>query len=1618
MLFFIIFIFISLTRGPFGKVDNCSDIGDSTSLYNLVTAGDAALPKSGAIISVSGICRKKPRRVGAVVTFPLGDDPPGAACPLNQEDQVKVEVGAKSENQDLNPETVEDLLMKINLGTPVAVRGRVEKLDVMSRFKLVVDTDYHGLVYKENNTAGALTRQLSQPWYMEIGIYPCVLDGKSLDVGDVIEKTTKRFFCNSVTDDDKIKQIAVAFKNSSGGDIFVGVEANGKVTGKEFTQDKAAQWREKISTIIGQMPPEINQQILICTSENDARENLGNKSFVTLMKLGDSTDKRLETISVISRIHITKGTARIYFAKPSDVHVYVRRAAQAMLLQDYEELFSRLVSLRSRKIQPILDIEQQYKQAIEKMNGTSKYKVLQRAKCETQEREFKMIFGDKPVEKIEKDYLRKYTCAFLNSLGGTIFFGVQEDVQSKVGHVVGVVIHPEERKDLVKKLITVIDAFYPPVSTSQVKITFYNVNVSPELLVKYPNTSADKRGQCVLLQGDADEIGNKWAKFVKDKKLLKDMLCRVIKVKPECFAIVVEKWNVTLEQFMKIIKEFEKQNPRVKLDGMMEKDLKPILKNVCVVELLINRSHYPIHMTKPIETSVIDEYGELISPLSLDKLMCRFELDSSSLFDVEKFLSHVENFEPAGNSYLLITSPFNLPKDERDLFGLVIPEWTLTIDFDQELQQEGHLYQIFEDLNDLHKTDRNRFVRTVLDRKLDLNPDNGVCWLAARGYNEIAASLSGESHGDWNVSHRAELKTLLELELASCVKPNQLNIIVLWDENHRKTIYSLHVILEDLISIIGKRTTVTFVCSTPEAKADISDNLVKSLQENYWDIIQEDRVYKAPPNVLAQHLSCKLPAAHRSEDDYQVPHKIYCRGNTHQILPATLRQRLRQNIKGHLKMMYMTRARKAVETELNKERKQFYSGSEITEMGLRGKIGIKRSKMVDLEKVFKNLSSDKKAHVSLILVKADRGAGTSTMCLQFLFEHHKEYPCAQLIEIKDDLVNYIEDINKATKLPLVLLVDEEIAHLQEFLELKKEIERARSANVIILLIEPAEVFCRKQPPNSPSKPNNPRIKSARDNSLYGTSPHKVVELRRDLDEKEVEELMTELIAIDEKKKGKLEKLKTKNTLRTFAHFSLTAFGNKFSGLKNYVNFRLKLADKKQKRLLAFLALTHVFTDSLLPASALAGFLEKRQVVLEAELGNSYLQELLNPRLNENDCRRISFHEVAEEILQQLSADAPDTNANGYANKKYWAFIKQVSVEMAEKVLSGNIGTKKIDRLSRKLFVTSEYESEKFSLLIRSMKEDGGKDTARDTLTELVKVFQKHRSFRAHLLAHLAKYYMNVYKQFDEAKPLIEEAIKDQKDDVLLHHIHGDIIRLHVQVLKDRKKVDMDAIVSCAIESSNCFEIVRNKRPHMSHGYVSDAMVRITVMQAAIKKMGEKDATFVDYLIRMIDNLKERKKEISSSERYLLSLIPDSHQYLEDSTVGFEHKEKWKQDFIECIGELSNLETLYEKLKGEKECFSVCSTWLYEISVQTQVLYNVLEIETENLSPEELEKKIKGIEDCGSRSKSSELTMRFWIRYSRRKMSVPPLEDVSRRINQWVAKTKKTGGISPHAEFYK
>ena len=370
---------------------------------------------------------------------------------------------------------------------------------------------------------------------------------------------------------------------------------------------------------------------------------------------------------------------------------------------------------------------------------------------ENDDNEMKMIFGGDPVKKIMDEYIGRYTCGFFNSHSqGTILFGIQE--VEKLFHIVGMVIPLEERKELVRKVAYKLSTFYPPVSTSRYRLIFHNVFVHPNDIIKdqqfgSADKSTGKNAIILKCSSTPDKIGyDKWPNFVKGN--LPGCLSRVIPLKKNYFCIVVDDPKTIPDDFGSRLDKWVDKNPQVSKDTLPLQKLTLLLKQLCIVELKLNRTPYPIHMVKPVETRVFRKNGDLNTVNYEDIMSLTRKYDSNnspSQFQVDQFLEHTSNFDLSGRRNVLIASPVMLEEHERYIAGIVIPQWTLVIDLDQQPNQIGHLFYHFDELHNIHQPERKRVLKTPKERNLGLDPDHVTCWLAALGHDRFTKSLSEKS---------------------------------------------------------------------------------------------------------------------------------------------------------------------------------------------------------------------------------------------------------------------------------------------------------------------------------------------------------------------------------------------------------------------------------------------------------------------------------------------------------------------------------------------------------------------------------------------------------------------------------------------------------------------------------------------------------------------------------------------------------------------------------------------------------------------------------------------------------------------------------------------------------
>ena len=1565
-------------------------------------------PAVGTIVSVTGLCSSRPRFAGSAGSILLRNDPPFGETFL----ELKVDLRVCPDSRLLTKHKVSAAL-EVKLGKPFFIRGRVERLEEgfasmkkgfqVLPFKVVVDSDAHAAAREEVQMERSLNRQFSSPWPIECGIFPAEGSTREpLFEGDTLTKAPGVLWCSSDDKTEKIMESVVALKNSMPGDIYVGVKENGCLVGTRVSKEQIIQRREELAKAIGGILPSVNAPLAMCDSSSNAQELVDkDKTFVAAMWLPSQETnlddlKEDDLITTLFRIHVVKGSLPLHLIKQRDSHAYTRVGTETKLMNDYEDLFSRLESLASRKVpeKKASDIEQEVHKASTYEKNEETYNLFKKLRFETDKREFKVIYGD-PKHIILKKYISEYTASFLNTAGGDIYFGVEEDSKSKVGHVVGVLLSKDDRKELLKESSKLICNFWPPVDSSQFLMKFFDLkcDVSKNVLT-YPKTRLDHQGECIVISVQSASQSEKIERFIKSLTSPASLL----RLTDSHFCILVD--DVSRKNVEEILSDLEKQSQKSQdfiLEAEPKKKVEDLLKDLCVVCLRVNASQYPIHLTRVLRSFCLNGDGK-VCEMTPQQLLERFSSRETD-FDVDKFFKAVNEFESASTSYVLVASPFCLSKTQRDLYGLVIPEWSLVLDFDQNPNGEGRILNAFKPKHDLHQVERNLFVKTPLDRKLNLNPNNGVCWCAVRGYEDISNTLSEEGHANWMKTHGHNIRNLVS-ELVSQVQPNQLVVQVLWNDGHDDLLRSLNFVLETIFSLYDPVRAV-FVCSNRRAESAILRNVVDPLQKAGYGVRMEN-IFVSLPNHLALDLGAKLPAPFRPENAFQIPKKVYLPDGSNRTIPDTLPQNLRQAVKGHLEIMYLNTGAQARPQDVDKARERFYAGSDIGLTGLYNGIGIERGVMRELKKEMKSMLSDRKSHVSMIVLKAERGAGATTLCLQLLYEHHKNFICARLLEFHDNLVANIEKITQSSNLPVVLFVDSEMANLPEFVDFKNEAEK-RSVKLMLLIVE-SDVYISK----SPRKKGESKFP----HMLYltGMAPYKTVQLNRELTAEEVSSLVQQLKKINDISDDRKERLnqleeraKKDSTLRKFAYFSLTLFGKKFTGLANYVAFRLSQASDQQTQVLEFLSLTHVFIGCQFPINALARCLNTDRVILESVFNTGDVRELLSPPSSGKNVRRISFLEVAEEILKQQAKKH---------TLEYVDYLKDVAVRLAKEALNVSRPSKAIDRITRRLYVTSEFGSEKFSSLVRYMK-DHDEVVACDMLLELCAIFEKGSTVWAHLLAHRAKYYMSMNTpNFEEAIPLIKEALKEHKEDVLLHHIHGDIIRVHIKNLKDKKNLNLAEILKYAIQSSECFEIVRHKRPLMESGYTSDALVRKDVMLAAIKSVEAQ--YYVGYLDAF---LQEREPDIqmplTPTDKFILCLVPDAFAFLRGVPIN-EHTANLKETLLNSTGDLDRLKSFCEELK--KVMKGSCNEgWVDEAVLHTTSLVYALEVERRQLTPEEADERIEQLEELLTHSDHDDESMKLWIRCARLGFKIPNLKTVRKNVMKWLNATRRR---SANALFYK
>ena len=489
--------------------------------------------------------------------------------------------------------------------------------------------------------------------------------------------------------------------------------------------------------------------------------------------------------------------------------------------------------------------------------------LFKRVTLESFKTEFKEVFGDLK-EKILV-HVKRCAASFLNSEGGDILFGTGQDPPSMFGFIAGISLSVDDRKELLHESSKIICNFWPPVDSCQFFMKVIKVNCDYDKNV-YPKTYLKREGNFIAVVLQRAENISKLVNFVRTK-MGQSALLRLSYRRLGILVKDSSKLNVE-----NILFEMENESSKSKyfqIEMAKFEEVEASVRDLCVVHLHVRASPYPIHLTSPFLTYCPNDNG-MVKEMEPDQLIEQFAKRDYQ-WDLDKLFDVVNGFEKQTTTYVLICSPFSLPTQERDLNGIVLPEWALVLDFDQSSNQEGHLFNIFEPLHGRYQVKRNLFFKT-LDQEVDLDPSDGVCWCAVRGCEEISKTLCTRYHASWMFTYRRKMMILIE-KLITHINRNQLVVVCLWDKDQRDLLPTLGYILQHIFSC-WHRTKLAFVCSDSSTKYDVSSLLVEPLERAGFGV-KRDNIFVALPHEMARHVEAKLPSPHRSADEFQIPRNVY-----------------------------------------------------------------------------------------------------------------------------------------------------------------------------------------------------------------------------------------------------------------------------------------------------------------------------------------------------------------------------------------------------------------------------------------------------------------------------------------------------------------------------------------------------------------------------------------------------------------------------------------------------------------------------------------------------------------------------------------------------------------------
>ena len=464
--------------------------------------------------------------------------------------------------------------------------------------------------------------------------------------------------------------------------------------------------------------------------------------------------------------------------------------------------------------------------------------------------------------------------------------------------------------------------------------------------------------------------------------------------------------------------------------------------------------------------------------------------------------------------------------------------------------------------------------------------------------------------------------------------------------------------------------------------------------------------------------------------------------------------------------------------------------------------------------------------------------------------------------------------------------------------------------------------------------------------------------------------------------------------RTAFFFGLTAFGQDFRGLRQYVAERTTELTDTHRHILVYIAMAHYYGQQSIPAQAFASFLKlprSKTLDLTAAFTGPAAVALGLLIQNQQAEWRTTHHLVAQKIMQQILAPANSLSPEDvwHQNLSSWGkdfanFChgdKQATSDRFIKLVRRVL----IYRDNIEVLGTERAAQRQFAQLIDDIPSPHGR---REIFRHLTDRFP----LEAHFHAHFARF-LSLNGEYDEALRCMDSAISLQPEDHVLHHMRGMVLRRRIKG-KTEAKESVEHLIRIAREASESFGKAREWGPDREHAYISEVQMLIDLIdQVGRQQQGSKKDVIRDVLTR------------SNADPFLQQALQKAEELL-DRVQHLYAGERPSTYAIECRAKLENLYGDYP---------TALQTWDNLLSrpevakppVRRQIVWTTLRRRAgawDQLTRTETARIQQLLEENLEEESQDSTSLRLWLRAIRQLQSPPSLDSIIEKVSYWKANT--------------